>query len=131
MTQVLEWLGAVVGALAAIALAVGLREFRRRANQAATNAALATLRELAAAAVKSVEQTQVIAAKDPEKRGTWDEAAAMQAKATALLTLRVTGRASLMALEDAGSSSSDLDALTAALIEAAVLDLRTRKPPAQ
>lgn len=131
MTQVLEWIGAVIGALAAIALAVGLREFRRRANQAATNAAIATLRELASAAVKAVEQTQVLAAKDPEKRGTWNEAAAIQAKAAALLTLRVTGRASLMALEDAGSSSADLDALTTALIEEAVLDLRTMKPSAK
>ncbi len=128
LTQGLMALGGTVMALGAIFAAVLLTEFRRRAKQATADAAVRTLRELAATAVKSVEQTQVIAHKDPAKASLeWDEAAATQAKGTALLTLRVAGRASLEALKEAGSSQTDLDALTLALIEAAVLDLRTRK----
>lgn len=129
LAQAVAALVVLLGALFAVVMAVGVPEFRRRAKQAAAESALRKLRELATTAVAAIEQTVVLPSKAPEKPGGWDDAAARDARQRAQTVLRVSGRASLSALLEAGSKESDLEMLVGALVEEAVLALRSKPAP--
>lgn len=120
--------GLLMALFAILAVALKKRVQRSLSNGNIAQAT-AALRQLAASAVASTDQTYVRALKSPEKPGEWDEEAAKAAKQKALSILRVSGRAHLQSLADEDVPVQDRAVLLETLVEEAVLKLRLSCPP--
>ena len=73
----------------------------------------------------------MVGLKDPAKGGEWNSEAQQSAFANALVILQASGRPTINALVEAGMRETDVKALCTALIESAVLELRTKHIPGE